>query len=74
MTSKTTMKNAVKNRYDQQDLTVPRDMGTNEIVLHTEWNGWLYCEYKSKAFEWEYGEVSCPYCELEFTVPKPNND
>jgi uncharacterized Zn-finger protein len=43
-----------------------------ERIYHYEWNGALYCEHDDAAFEWETGDVTCPYCGDTFHVAKPD--
>lgn len=39
-----------------------RDPDTGERLFHYEWLGGLWCEREGERFEWETGEVTCPYC------------
>jgi Zn finger protein HypA/HybF involved in hydrogenase expression len=50
----------------------PTDPETGEPLDHYEWNGWWYCHDKDKAFDYESGEVTCPHCGGDFTVPEPD--
>lgn len=40
-------------------------------LWHYEWNGWLYCDREDGAFDWQTGDVTCPHCGDEFSVPEP---
>lgn len=41
-----------------------------ERIYHYEWVGGLYCEREEQVFDYETGEVTCPYCGEGFTVPE----
>lgn len=67
----TQAKQRVKEIYEGTDIDPPRDTDTDEILLHTEWNGWLYCEVEMEPFDWQTGDIECPHCGEEFHVPEP---
>ena len=61
----------IRDSYEQQGLTPPENPDTGEIVAHTEWNGWLYCERTGEPFDWQTGDVECPHCGDTFEIPEP---
>ena len=44
---------------------------SGERVYHYEWQGQLYCDREEGVFDWQTGDVECPHCGGEFTVPEP---
>lgn len=56
------------------DRLAERDPETGEVLDHYEWNGWLWCENRQDAFDWETGDVECPHCGVEFHVAPPREE
>lgn len=45
-----------------------------ERIWHYEWKGSHYCDRENGVFDWETGDVECPYCGDEFHVEPPDDD
>ena len=61
-------KEQIRSRYEERDFTPPEHPKTGEILTHTEWLGFLWCEREREGFEWQTGVVECPHCGEIFKV------